>query len=258
MLARDRVLAEARAAAALNHPNVCTVHAIDDSNGAPMIVMEYVAGETLAERIQCGALPPDAVAAIGRQIAAGLAAAHAAGVVHGDLKPANLMVTPSGTIKIMDFGLARRVSELDGRGKRSSGLDPPVPISAARPATWPRNRPVASRQRPQAMCLFLGLSSTNCLQGSLRYPEAISWKCSGGSSNSTRPSMSQGFPNRLQGFSANRWHANRRSDISRWPRLRNDWRDASTCSESEDLTLPHVQVFLYVHNAHPPTANENF
>ena len=82
-----------------------------------MIVMEYVAGETLAERIQSGALPPDSVAAIGRQIAAGLAAAHAAGVVHGDLKPANLMVTTSGTVKIMDFGLARRISELDSSDK---------------------------------------------------------------------------------------------------------------------------------------------
>ena len=110
-VARDRVLAEARAAAALNHPNVCTVHAIDDTYGAPMIVMEHVAGETLAGRIKSGALAPDVVAAISRQIAAGMAAAHAAGVVHGDLKPANLMVTPNGMIKIMDFGLARRYSE---------------------------------------------------------------------------------------------------------------------------------------------------
>jgi alkyl hydroperoxide reductase subunit AhpC len=112
---RDRVLAEARSAAALNHPNVCTIHAIDDSQGSLMIVMEYVAGETLADRIQRGPLPPDAAAAIGRQIAAGLATAHAAGIVHGDLKPANLMLTPTGTIKIMDFGLAQRVSELDPR-----------------------------------------------------------------------------------------------------------------------------------------------
>jgi alkyl hydroperoxide reductase subunit AhpC/predicted Ser/Thr protein kinase len=116
-MARDRILSEARAAAALNHPNVCTVHAVDDSNGAPMIVMEFVAGETLASRIQAGALAPDSVAAISRQIAAGLAAAHAAGVVHGDLKPANLMVTPSDAIKIMDFGLAQRVSKLDYRDK---------------------------------------------------------------------------------------------------------------------------------------------
>jgi alkyl hydroperoxide reductase subunit AhpC len=114
-VARDRILAEARAAAALNHQNVCTVHAIDDSHGAPMIVMEYVAGETLAARIQKGALAPNTVAVLGRQIAAGLAAAHAAGVVHGDLKPANLMVTSNDTIKIMDFGLARRVLESDVR-----------------------------------------------------------------------------------------------------------------------------------------------
>src|SRR5262249_32248022 len=99
---RGALLAQARAAAALNHPNVCTLHAVDDSNGAPMIVMEYVAGETLANRIRSGALAPDVVTALGRQIAAGLATAHAAGVVHGDLKPANLMVTPEGTIKIMD------------------------------------------------------------------------------------------------------------------------------------------------------------
>lgn len=112
-VARDRLLAEARAAAALNHPNVCTIHAVDDSNGAPMIVMEYVAGETVENRIKSGALAPDMVAALGRQIAGGMAAAHAAGIVHGDLKPANLMITPSGTIKIMDFGLARRFSNSD-------------------------------------------------------------------------------------------------------------------------------------------------
>lgn len=112
-VARDRVLAEARAAAALNHPNVCTVYAVDDSSGAAMIVMEYVAGETLAARIQSGGLAPELVAELGGQIAAGLAAAHAAGVVHGDLKPANVMVTPGGTIKIMDFGLARRMAAAD-------------------------------------------------------------------------------------------------------------------------------------------------
>jgi len=84
-VARDRVLAEARAAAALNHPNVCTVHAIDDSHGALMIVMEYVAGETLASDDSVAArLRPTLWLRLAGRFAAGLAAAHAAGVVHGD------------------------------------------------------------------------------------------------------------------------------------------------------------------------------
>jgi serine/threonine protein kinase len=106
----EMLLAEARAAAALNHPNVCLVYAADTANGAAMIVMEYVAGEPLSARIAAGPLSHEAAAALGRQIAWGMAAAHAAGVVHGDLKPANLIVTPDDVVKIMDFGLARRIS----------------------------------------------------------------------------------------------------------------------------------------------------
>ena len=104
------LLDEARAAAALSHPYVCLVYSVDTSNGAAMIVMEYVAGESLVARLQSGRLTPLAAAEFGRQIAEGLAAAHEAGVAHGDLKPANLMITPADTIKIMDFGLARRDS----------------------------------------------------------------------------------------------------------------------------------------------------
>lgn len=105
----ESLLAEARAAAAFNHPNVCTMHAIDTANGAPMIVMEYVDGQPLDELLESERLTRETIVDFGRQIAAGMAAAHAAGVVHGDLKPGNLMVMPSGTIKIMDFGLARRI-----------------------------------------------------------------------------------------------------------------------------------------------------
>lgn len=105
----ESLLAEARAAAALSHANVCTMHAIDTSNGAAMIVMEYVAGQPLSTRLESGALDPATAQSFARQIALGMAEAHAAGVVHGDLKPANLMVTPADAIKIMDFGLARRV-----------------------------------------------------------------------------------------------------------------------------------------------------
>ncbi|MEX2111649.1 MAG: protein kinase [Pirellulales bacterium] len=103
-----RMLDEARAAAALNHPNVCTVYAVDDSDGISMIVMEHVAGLPLKKCIENGKLPLDEVLSTTRQIALGMASAHAHKIVHGDLKPANIMVTGDGLVKIMDFGLARR------------------------------------------------------------------------------------------------------------------------------------------------------
>jgi eukaryotic-like serine/threonine-protein kinase len=104
----DSVLAEARAAAALNHPNICVIYAVDSSQGFPMIVMEHIDGQPLSKVLEDGELPVHDVKALGRQIADGMAAAHAQGIVHGDLKPANLMITPARQVKIMDFGLARR------------------------------------------------------------------------------------------------------------------------------------------------------
>jgi eukaryotic-like serine/threonine-protein kinase len=102
-------LAEARAAAALNHPNLCTIYAVDDSAGVPIISMEYIAGEPLSKAIRPGRLPTESLLSITRQIASGMAAAHAAGIVHGDLKPENVMVTAEGIVKVLDFGLARRL-----------------------------------------------------------------------------------------------------------------------------------------------------
>ncbi len=103
-----RLLEEARNAAALNHPHVCTVYAVDDSDGISMIVMEHVTGEPLRKVLEQGKLPLDHARSFARQIALGLASAHAHHIVHGDLKPANIMVTPEGLVKVMDFGLARR------------------------------------------------------------------------------------------------------------------------------------------------------
>jgi serine/threonine protein kinase len=97
---------EARAASALNHPHICTVHGLEDFGGQPAIVMELVEGETLAARLAKGALPLDQSLALAIQVAGALADAHRRGVVHRDLKPANIMLTKSGA-KVLDFGLAK-------------------------------------------------------------------------------------------------------------------------------------------------------
>jgi len=94
---------EARAIAALNHPNVCTLHDV----GPNYLVMELVEGPTLAERIKQGPISLDEALAIAKQIAAALEAAHAKGVTHRDLKPANINLKPDGTVKVLDFGLAK-------------------------------------------------------------------------------------------------------------------------------------------------------
>src|SRR3954447_7380048 len=104
---RDRLLAEARAAAALNHPFICTIHDALEHDGVPVIVMEYVKGETVAHRVEAGPVPPPEICRIGLEVAEALGVAHARGTIHRDISAANIMIASDGHAKVMDFGLAR-------------------------------------------------------------------------------------------------------------------------------------------------------
>ncbi len=105
-----RLRSEAQHASQLNHPNICTIHEVGASDGYPFIVMEFVEGKRLADVIPQGGLTVDQVVRYGEQMAAALEHAHQNGVIHRDLKSANVMVTSDGRIKVLDFGLARRHS----------------------------------------------------------------------------------------------------------------------------------------------------
>jgi len=119
---RTRFEREARLLAALNHPNIATLYGLEPLDGHHALVMELVEGEGLDERIGRGAIPADEVTEIAGQIAAALAAAHDQGILHRDLKPANIRVRPDGTVKVLDFGLAKAWQEEPKEGEL--GLSP--------------------------------------------------------------------------------------------------------------------------------------
>jgi tRNA A-37 threonylcarbamoyl transferase component Bud32/photosystem II stability/assembly factor-like uncharacterized protein len=109
--AKDFLLEEARAVSALSHPNICTIHQVGESAEQLYIVMELIEGKPLSALISKGALPVESVLRYGVQIAAALAHSHSRNIVHRDLKSSNVMVTPEGLVKVLDFGLARRLRE---------------------------------------------------------------------------------------------------------------------------------------------------
>jgi Tol biopolymer transport system component len=121
---------EARMLASLNHPNIATIHAIEQVDGIRALVMELIDGETLAERIARGPLPINDALIICRQIAEALDAAHRSGIIHRDLKPANIKITATGLVKVLDFGLAKAVSGEALTPRRSA--EPTVTVTATR------------------------------------------------------------------------------------------------------------------------------
>jgi eukaryotic-like serine/threonine-protein kinase len=137
----QRLTQEARAVAGLNHPNVVTIHSIEDGGERPFITMELVSGKTLDRVIGPSGLPTETLLGIAVPLAEALSAAHAVGVVHRDLKPSNVMVTPNGQPKILDFGLAKQIAPPETAGAGALSTTPMLTRAGAVMGTIPYMSP---------------------------------------------------------------------------------------------------------------------
>ena len=121
---------EAHVLASLNHPNIATIHGLEDSGSVHALVMELVEGATLAERLKSGPVPLHEALPLARQMAEALEYAHERGVIHRDLKPANVKVTPEGVAKVLDFGLAKAFNPRDSAANLNQTDSPTLSIAA--------------------------------------------------------------------------------------------------------------------------------
>jgi Tol biopolymer transport system component len=138
---KELMFREARNAAAIAHPNVAAIYDVHDSDELAFIAMELVKGRTLRARVAAGPLSADEALRIAREIAEGLAAAHATGVVHRDLKPDNVMLTPEGRVKLLDFGIAKVVTDGEAPvGPSPGGSSPPLGVAPTLPASGTHTR----------------------------------------------------------------------------------------------------------------------
>ena len=180
--ARDQLLEEARASSALNHPNICVVHEVGESEGEYYIVMELVEGKPLSELIGDLGLPIESVLRYGVQIAAALSHSHSRKVIHRDLKAANIVVTPDGLVKILDFGLARRIHHPpSGEATRTMDAVDAVPSGSTISGTLSYMPPEVLRGEPadaRSDLWALGVVIYQAASGQLPFPGRTSFEIS--------------------------------------------------------------------------------
>src|SRR5579864_2990215 len=131
----ERFEREARAASQLNHPNICTIHSIEDNNGHPFIVMEKLEGQSVKQLIHGKPMDLDEVLEIGVHVADALAASHAKGIIHRDIKPANIFLTTMGQAKVLDFGLAKLTTEAKLATATDTGIEESLTAVGVIPGT---------------------------------------------------------------------------------------------------------------------------
>ena len=131
-----RFTREAQTLASLNHPNIAHIHGLEESGGVRALVMELVEGEDLSQRIARGAIPVDEALPVAKQIAEALEGAHQQGIVHRDLKPANIKLRPDGTVKVLDFGLAKALAPEQDPSSGAHRSQSPTITSPAMLTAW--------------------------------------------------------------------------------------------------------------------------